>query len=204
MPERPGPDDVTATVDALASCLGSADPSDRAWDSPAGSLDWSCRHTLGHVAECLTWYAANLARRSTASAEVGWIPIDDVSSLVDALQSGGALLAVAVAQAGPTDRGWHSSGIPDRSGFAAMGCDEVLVHGYDIATGLGVAYDPPTDVCRSVLERLFPWTPTESDPWATLLWANGRVPLGDRPPDPQWWWHSSPLADWDGRIRRRA
>ena len=47
----------------------------------------------------------------------------------------------------------------DAEGFAAMHCDEVLVHGYDIARGLGVAFTLPPDLARHLRDRLFPWTP---------------------------------------------
>ena len=72
----------------------------------------------------------------------------------------------------PEARGYHGQPT-DAAGFAAMHCDEVLVHGYDIALGLGVAFEPPPDLARRVRDRLFPWTPA-GDPWTTLLWCNGR------------------------------
>jgi hypothetical protein len=91
----------------------------------------------------------------------------------------------------------------DASGFAAMGCDEILVHGYDLATGLDLAYDPPAAAAEATLRRLFPWAPTDTDPWATLLWANGRAALGEQPPEKRWLWQCAPLAEWNGEIRRR-
>ena len=155
--------------------------------------------------DCLNWYAANLARRSTDDVESpDVVPTLSIPRLVDALRSGGAVLTAAVAAAGPGDRGWHPFGVADRSGFAAMGCDEVLVHGYDLATALGLPYDPPLDMAARVARRLFPWSPSDLDPWATLLWANGRADLGDRPAEKRWLWHCAPLDQWDGHIRRLA
>ena len=74
-----------------------------------------------------------------------------------------------------------------------MHCDELLVHGYDIALGLGVAFEPPPDLVRCVRDRLFPWTPA-GDPWTTLLWCNGRVALPDHERLTDWWWHPAPLS----------
>jgi uncharacterized protein (TIGR03083 family) len=122
--------------------------------------------------------------------------------LVDALRSGGALLAAAVSAAEPDQRGWHPFGIADRSGFAAMGCDEALVHGADLAAGLGVTFVPPTAVCEHVVSRIFPWAPAGAEPWAALQWANGRTALGDRQPERRWLWHCAPLTEWDGQPRR--
>lgn len=159
------------------------------------------------MADAVLWYAGNLALRSTHSAETPDIdPRLRVPRLLDALEVAGALLAAAVTTARPPDRGWNSYGIADRSGFAAMGCDEILVHGYDLSCGLGaggsITLTPPPDLARRVTRRLFPWAPTDHDPWQTLLWANGRVALGDRPPERRWLWHCAPLETWDGRTRR--
>lgn len=57
-----------------------------------------------------------------------------------------------------------------------MGCVEALVHGYDIAQGLGLGLDPPRHLCRRVLARLFPQAAaelTDADPWEALQWATG-------------------------------
>jgi hypothetical protein len=90
-------------------------------------------------------------------------------------------------------------GLVDASGFAALACDELLVHTGDIAAGLGAGFDPPREACARVLGRLFPWAPPDQDPWATLRWANGRAPLGQRPRlSPDWVAHPAPLHQWDG------
>lgn len=184
--------DVRAAANAFTETLAPAVTGD--WDQPAGTLTWSCHQTLAHVVDCLFWYASNLARRSTsvaASPDVtAATPVDE---LIDSTRSGGELLAVVVDVADEAARGWHSFGIADRSGFAAMGCDEVLVHGFDITAGLGLGYRPPFDVAERTLRRLFPSAPTDTDPWATLLWANGRQALGDRPPPRRWRWRCDPL-----------
>ena len=157
------------------TCSKGVAADDPRWDSPAGDIEWTCRYVAAHVADCGTWYAANLARQSTVIAECGEVaPTASAPVLVDALRSSAALLAAAVIAAGPDDRGCHPFGIADRSGFAAMGCDEVLVHGADLAAAFGLAYDPPRDVCERVLRRLFPWAP---DRRRTV----GRAAVGQRP-----------------------
>lgn len=88
------------------------------------------------------------------------------------------------------------------AGFAAMHRDAVLVHGDDIARGLGVACTPPPDLVRHVRDRLFPWTPA-GDPSTTLLWCNGRVALPDHARLSDWLWHPVPLSAWDSTRRRR-
>jgi hypothetical protein len=197
-----GPDDIRAAVGVVAAAIEPAiDGGD--WDRPAGQLTWTCRRTLAHLVDCLTWYAANLARRSTGDVATIEPALDTpLPVMVDALRSMGAVLAEVVGAAADTDRGFHPYGICDRSGFAAMGCDEVLVHGYDLAGGLGLTYAPPRDVVERTLRRLFPWAPAGADPWDALLWANGRQPLGDLPPETEWLWHCAPLAEWNGDIRR--
>jgi hypothetical protein len=81
-----------------------------------------------------------------------------------------------------------------------MGCDELLVHTYDIGRALGFDVRPDRDLAERVLRRLFPWAPDHVDPWVGLLWANGRVPLGDRPRLERWRWHCAPLDEWDGSM----
>jgi hypothetical protein len=79
-----------------------------------------------------------------------------------------------------------------------MGCVETLLHGEDIAQGLGLSIDPPREVCARVLARLFPEAAhdlTNLDPWAALLWSTGRIELPGHPRLEQWRWHGSPLAE---------
>jgi hypothetical protein len=198
-------DDVLVAVATVADALAAPAMSEDRWDDRAGTIEWSCRRTLTHVVDCVNWYAANLARCSTGGVEVAEMdPTVRPAVLLDCLRSAGALLAAAVTAAVPGQRGFHPFGIADRSGFAAMGCDEVLVHGGDLAAGLGFDFDPPAEVCARILRRIFPWAPADAEPWAALQWANGRAPLGDLPPERKWLWHCAPLDEWDGQTRRHA
>jgi hypothetical protein len=75
----------------------------------------------------------------------------------------------------------------------------ILVHTADAAAGLGVPFAPDPVLAARVVRRLFPWAPGHSDPWAVLLWSNGRAPLGERPRRAGWRWHGAPPDEWDGR-----
>ncbi|HUR50026.1 MAG TPA: hypothetical protein VMY88_10950 [Acidimicrobiales bacterium] len=201
----PAAEDVVASAEAVATAIEAGAVQDADMAKPAGSLAWSCGETLAHMCDAVGWYAANLARRSTTSSGYPDAPTSwPVADLVDVLRSAAAVLAAVVRDAALSDRGHHSWGVADRSGFAAMGCDEILVHGYDLAQGLGFEFSPPAQSVERTLRRLFPWAPgaDEADPWDALLWANGRIPLGDRPPETKWLWHCAPLNDWNGEIRR--
>ena len=203
--DLPKAEDVLASADAVAAAIEAGGAQDADMTKPAGALEWSCGETLAHVSDAVGWYAANLARRSTRSAGFPDAPTSlPLTDLVDLLRSAAALLAVVVRSADPADRAWHSFGIADRSGFAAMGCDEILVHGYDLAQGLGFDFSPPPQAVERTVRRIFPWAPgpEQADPWDALLWANGRIPLGDRPPETQWLWHCAPLEEWNGEVRR--
>jgi len=192
-------DDVRA---AAATVLGTFAPHVAAdWTVRAGRLKWSCGATLAHVSDCVLWYGLNLAGRTTGPDAWDWAdaPADKVAGVLSIIGPASELLAAAVEVAPAGVRGWHPFGMADASGFAAMACDELLVHGGDIAAGLGLEFQAPGDVCDRVLRRLFPWAPAEGESWQRLQWANGRVDLpGASRVSPRWMWHCAPLAEWDG------
>jgi uncharacterized protein (TIGR03083 family) len=195
-------DDLDAAVSAVVAALRPA--ADRDWSAPAGTLEWDCWHTAEHVGDCLLSYAGQLVIqpadryvRFLASAEEDASPAE----VLEFAEAGGRILAATVRRASPQARAFHPTGMADPEGFAAMGCVEALVHGHDIARGLGVSLDPPRGVCRGVLARLFPEAPADlagADPWAALQWAAGRAELPGHPQRQQWRWHGAPLDPGEG------
>jgi hypothetical protein len=173
------------------------------WEQRAGEIDWSCRHTLEHLA-CLA-FAQQLTMRATAfrPAALSVLPTASIEDLLWTVRVANHVLA-DVARAAPAEaRAFHPAGMADASGWVAMGIDELLVHTYDICCGLEIEFDVPPAACETVLDRLFPWWPRASEPWPALLWANGRRSRGDLPnPRAGWLWYCAPLDEWDGVVPR--
>jgi len=64
-----------------------------------------------------------------------------------------------------------------------------LVHTHDIATGLGLSYDPPSRaLCTRIKDRLDPELEPYEDPWTLLLWSTGRVGIPGRERVRRWHW----------------
>jgi hypothetical protein len=206
------PDDLRLAAEVCRQTLEPALDAD--WGVVAGELTWDCRRTLDHIVDALLFYSVDLA---VAGEDRPFPRSGDgtasVSRLLTTVDSASAVLA-AVARGVPAGtRGYHPAGMADAEGFLAMGCDETLIHTDDIASGLGVAFAPPADLCARVLARLFPWAPRAgaaapapaTDPWAVLRWANGRTALPGRARlDGSWYWHCAPLDEWDGTVARRT
>lgn len=197
--DEPKPDDLRRSVETVAETLKPHVDAD--WSVTAGDLEWTCRRALDHTIDVLLWYAGNLAMLATKRR--GHVRDGDANGstarLLVALVSSGHILA-RVAEATPRGaRGYHGSGMADAAGFLAMGCDETLVHGNDICSGLGLELRPPGEICVRVVSRLFPWAPEHDDPWGRLLWCNGRLALPDHDRlGPEWGWWCAPLDEWNG------
>jgi hypothetical protein len=153
-----------------------------------------------HITSCLTWYAADLVAGPVEVSAFDLVRRPDVElvEMCRQLQAAAEVLARVVDAADPADRGAHDWGLADASGFAGMGCAEMLLHAWDVADGRGLDWAPPGSLARTVLARLFPWAPTDADPWAALLWSTGRGELPGREPVTSWRWHCAPLSEWDG------
>ena len=180
---------------------------ERDWSVSAAGLEWDCRTTLDHMVSAPLFHATNLALRSTEVQRGVRTrdPSASIADLVRVLEYSAAILA-RVAEAAPREaRGSHPAGMADAEGFVAMSCNELLVHTHDIASALGLAYEPPLGLAEVVLRRLFPWAPPGAPVWPSLLWATGRGVLPGRGPgSSDWMAHCAPLAEWDGHtIPRR-
>ena len=190
---------------AAAICRRALEPlAERNWSVPASDLDWDVRSTLTHACDAVGWYAAHLAVRGQHRLRVDVRVHDDATNaeVLEVLDAAAATLADVARAAPPDARAYHSAGMADVAGFLAMGCDEVLVHGWDACRGLGLGLVVPPELAARVLQRLFPWAPTDIAPWPALLWANGRLDLPDRCQrlGSDWVWHCAPLDEWDGTI----
>lgn len=204
------PDDLDQAVHLAVATLRTAPPD--AWDAPAGALDWTCWETVEHLADDLFAYTMQIAPKEpplTTHTPLAWArvrpgaPANAIhadreagpAGLLQVLDATGAVL-VAMVRVTPSDvRAHHVYGVSDPEGFAAMGIVETLVHTHDAATGLGLPWNPPADLCTRVLARLFPDAPTSTEPWPTLLWATGRGELPGHPRrSDDWRWFGAPVS----------
>ena len=199
------PDDLRTSA---ALCREALSPGlDQDWSVAAGDLTWDCRQTLDHISNALGFYATHLATRSRERR----VPVRDgdparsPAELLTVVETSAAILAEVAWAAPAGTRAFHPAGMADAEGFVAMGCEEMLIHTDDIAQGLGLAFRPPDDLARRLVRRLFPWAPTDPNPWAGVRWASGRAALPDRERlNADWYWHCAPLAEWDGTVKRRT
>ncbi|MDI2129695.1 hypothetical protein [Yinghuangia seranimata] len=198
---------------SLANAAFRRAPADASWDALAGPLTWTCWETAEHLIDDLFFYAAQIAPAKPwtntyipftydqkspegphnslwADREAG------VDGLLHLLEVGAGMLAAVVTVKPATVRGFHSYGVADPEGFAAMGVIETLVHADDICKGLGIEFTPPVDLCDRVMARLFPDAPADTHRWQTMLWATGRAELpGHGRREGKWRWHSAPLGE---------
>lgn len=147
-----------------------------------------------HIAGCLCWYAHDLAAGADELGGTDVVPSPETSLAVASRGIGawGEVLARTLDGASADERGWHPHGVADPTGFAAIGCAELLVHGNDIATALGVGWSPPAGIAGAVLARLFPEVTDVEDPVLGLLWATGRADLPGRERRTRWTYGMTP------------
>jgi hypothetical protein len=157
-----------------------------------------------HITSCLLWYAQDFVAGpvETDGFRLSAPPGVDLAHMVRQMRAAAEVLARTIDAAAPEDRGWHSWGIADASGFAGMACAELLLHTGDVAGDLGLPWSAPPEVADAVLARLFPWAPADGNPEQALRWATGRTQLPGREAVTSWRWHCAPLDEWDGSEPR--
>jgi hypothetical protein len=191
------PDDLDLAVDTMSAALRPT--VDRDWSATAGVMEQDCWHVAEHLGDCLLSYAGQVVAQPTgryvrflAKADDGATPAE----VLEFAEAAGRILAATVRSAAPHIRAYHPTGLADPAGFAGMGCVETLLHGEDIAHGLGVALEPPADLCERLLARMFPHARQDLaglDPWTALRWYSGRLKLPDREPPVRWVWRAEPV-----------
>ncbi len=195
------PQDIRDAAELVAAAVNKLDP--QLWERDAYGLDWSRARTVSHIGDALAFYSKSLASRFQENPGSRGLQYSEgtQSQAAHQLEYGAAILS-RVAEATPSDiRAFHPSGMPDAEGFLGMGCIEILLHGYDAVYGTEAEFDPSDELCSRVLQRMFPWAPTDTPPWPTLLWATGRAELdGQEFLGESWIWHSDLLEEWEGGI----
>jgi hypothetical protein len=160
---------------------------DRDWSVPAGTLEWSCWTTADHTIDCVFSYAFFLASRRLDSyppfGELHAFADATPSDLVEGLRAATTILSSVIAAADPDVQaviGLRPHALNGRpADFAARGALEMILHAYDVCTGLGVVFDPPRDLCLRLRDATHDWPgqaqlPPTDDPWPDLLERSGR------------------------------
>jgi hypothetical protein len=165
---------------------------ERDWSVRAGPVEWSCLHAADHAVDCVYAPAFFLAsRRVDGYPEVGGNLMFGTAAtparLVASLELATRVLAGVVRDAPPTTRAvifrrpTIITGAP--ADFVPRAAVELALHAADVASGLGVAFTPPRDLCFRLREHTRPWPmwtvawsglPTTEDPWRDLLIGSGR------------------------------
>ena len=164
------------------------------WSVPAGTLEWSCYDTAAHAVDTTFAPAMFLASRRQhaypAFEDVRPLAGATVDDLIDGLVATSTILHAVIATAPPEARAiirrWpqpQTAGVED---FAPRGALELILHTYDIASGLQVPFEPDRGACARLAGHTQGWWPIESeyqptgDSWHDLVLRHGR-PAGATP-----------------------
>lgn len=199
----PIPSDVVTAAQAL-NALNAIPDASGLWSETARPTKWTAAHTIEHVSDALLFYCGQVARRARKRLPVlrdGRVA--PASEHLDNVLSAAHVLSATLRDLGG-ERAFHPSGSADAAGWAGMAVTEILVHGTDAARAVGVQMHLPDEVCARTVSRVFPWIDrSKAGPSALLLAVTGRTLVEGIRADPDWWWQSAPLAEWDGSPARR-
>lgn len=162
-------------------------------------LDWTSRTVVDHLCNTLAFYANHAVTRATEHQprirSLGDADLED-ADLARSLAAWVLLLSTVLRSLEPTARGWHRLGMADPEGFAALACNEIVIHTDDVARAHSTSFQPEPELSERLLARLFPDVANElrAQPEDLLRWANGRSDLPGRPRRSNWQSHPAPLA----------
>jgi hypothetical protein len=157
------------------------------WSVTAGTLEWSCFTTADHTIDCVFSYAFFLASRRQDRypnfTELHALPGASPTDLLYGLQGACIMLSSVIRTAAPDVRAiiryrpQPETGSP--ADFAARGAHELILHAYDVCIGLGIAFDPPRELCQRLRDHTSDWPYQRTieqtdDPWSDLLERSGR------------------------------
>ncbi|MEL7155181.1 MAG: hypothetical protein AAFN30_01125 [Actinomycetota bacterium] len=203
---NPSGDHVVAAATLVTTAVAGIAPERRQRQLPGST--WTARRTVDHIADALVLYGRYVGTRATGRVEPlrDGRPAASFAALCDDVVDAASVLARLIDGMGDGELAHHPAGAADASGWAAMACDEIMVHGHDVCEVAEVDLQLPPDLIEAVLARLFPWAPppTAGTPLERLLWCNGRTALPGHPrQDELWYWWSRPLDTWNGVPHRR-
>ncbi len=184
-------DDLDALTRIVAEAWRSGE--DRDWSARAGTLEWSCTKTADHAVDAVlapAFFLASRKRDDYPTGEPFTIGHDPRPvALVEGVETAARILSAVVIAAEPDVRAiiWRRPqvelGRPED--FVARGALELILHAHDVCTGLGVAFEPPPDLCDRLRDHTRSWPAWSSpgwkqltmagDPWVDLLGSSGRT-----------------------------
>jgi hypothetical protein len=166
----------------------------RDWSARAGTLEWSCTRTAEHAYDAVLAVGFFLAsRRQDRYPEMGGVintgKTPWPSQLIEAMSIAGRMVAGVVATAPEDARAiiWRrpEPTVAPPSEFAPRAALEMILHGHDVAAGLGVKYEPPEGLVIRLRDHTRGWPHWSApgwhtvgrtgDPWLDLLEASGRA-----------------------------
>jgi hypothetical protein len=189
-------------VDAVDELVRVLDPTIKMdWQILTPSLIWTQEQTAIHTMRaCLEYSYQVVGGRMDTYQPVLFEKKEHASpaDILKMISTAGRVLEKVVKTSSINDRAWHSYGISDPIGFAAMGVVEVSVHTYDLAKGFGMDFVPPKQLADFAIERLFQGTVefpevSDSDAGKLLLWCAGRIELVGFAQRQGW--------KWNGQVR---
>jgi hypothetical protein len=181
--------DLYTLTDLVATTWTAA--ADLDWSVPAGTVEWSCIATADHAVDCVYAPAFFLASQRQDAYPVAGSNLElgmqaAPALLVESLRIATRILAAVVSDTAPNVRSIifqrpPTVGVP--ADFVPRAALELILHGNDVAAGLGVHFEPPADLCGRLREHTRPWPAWDvewnglgrtDDPWFDLLTASGR------------------------------